>query len=148
MTWTYITIGLLAGMVLPLQAAINAQLRYVLGSPLLAALVSFGVGTAALAICAASVVRLPLADGRAALQAPWWVWSGGLLGAFYVLTAVFVAPRLGAAALMALALAGQLIAALAMDHYGWFGLAVHPLSALRGVGVVLLVAGVVLITRF
>jgi transporter family-2 protein len=147
MFWTYIIIALLAGAVLPMQAAVNAQLRYVVGSSLLAALVSFGVGTAALLLYAA-FARLPLPDGRAALQAPWWAWSGGLLGAFYVLTAILVAPRLGTAALMGLALAGQLIAALVLDHYGLLGLSVHPLSLWRVVGTILLLAGVVLITRF
>lgn len=147
MFWTYIIIALLAGAVLPMQAAVNAQLRYVVGSSLLAALVSFGVGTAALLLYAA-FARLPLPDGRATLQAPWWAWSGGLLGAFYVLTAILVAPRLGTAALMGLALAGQLIAALVLDHYGLLGLSVHPLSLWRVVGTILLLAGVVLITRF
>ncbi|MCU0734862.1 MAG: DMT family transporter [Methylotetracoccus sp.] len=147
MFWTYIIIALLAGAVLPMQAAVNAQLRYVVGSSLLAALVSFGVGTAALLLYAA-FARLPLPDGRAALQAPWWAWSGGLLGAFYVLTAILVAPRLGTAALMGLALAGQLIAALVLDHYGLLGLSVHPLSLWRVVGTILLLAGVALITRF
>ena len=147
MFWTYIIIALLAGAVLPMQAAVNAQLRYVVGSSLLAALVSFGVGTAALLVYAA-FARLPLPDGRATLQAPWWAWSGGLLGAFYVLTAILVAPRLGTAALMGLALSGQLIAALVLDHYGLLGLSVHPLSLWRVVGTILLLAGVVLITRF
>lgn len=147
MFWTYIIIALLAGAVLPMQAAVNAQLRYVVGSSLLAALVSFGMGTAALLVYAA-FARLTLPDGRAALQAPWWAWSGGLLGAFYVLTAILVAPRLGTAALMGLALSGQLIAALVLDHYGLLGLSVHPLSLWRVVGTILLLAGVVLITRF
>lgn len=147
MFWTYIIIALLAGAVLPMQAAVNAQLRYVVGSSLLAALVSFGMGTAALLVYAA-FARLPLPDGRAALQAPWWAWSGGLLGAFYVLTAILVAPRLGTAALMGLALSGQLIAALVLDHYGLLGLSVHPLSLWRVVGTILLLAGVALITRF
>ena len=146
MFWTYIIIALAAGAVLPMQAAVNAQLRYVVGSSLLAALVSFGVGTAALLLYAA-FARLPLPDGRAALQAPWWAWSGGLLGAFYVLTAILVAPRLGTAALMGLALSGQLIAALVLDHYGLLGLSVHPLSLWRVVGTILLLAGVALITR-
>jgi len=46
-----------------------------------------------------------------------------------------------------LALSGQLIAALVLDHYGLLGLSVHPLSLWRVVGTILLLAGVALITR-
>lgn len=147
MTGTYMIIALLAGALLPMQAAINAQLRYALGTAVQAALVSFAVGTLAL-IAYALAVRSGLPDSRMVSQAPWWVWSGGLLGAAYVLSAIIVTPRLGAASLLGLALAGQLIAALVMDHYGLLGLAVQPLSSLRVLGVLLLVAGVALIVRY
>jgi bacterial/archaeal transporter family-2 protein len=146
MTGALVVVALLAGAVLPMQAAINAQLRYVVGSPVLAALVSFTVGTLSL-LAYALMVRTPLPDSRLIAQAPWWVWSGGLLGAAYVFAAVVVTPRLGVAALLGLALVGQSIAALIMDHYGLLGLTVRPLSGARVAGVLCLAAGVILISR-
>jgi bacterial/archaeal transporter family-2 protein len=147
MSWPYITIALFAGAVLPMQAAINARLREAVGSPVVAALVSFSVGTVAL-LAYAWVGRSTLPDARMVSQTSWWVWTGGLLGACYVLAAILVTPRLGASSLLGLALAGQLIAALVMDHYGLLGLSVQPLSPLRLFGVLLLSAGVVLIVRY
>ena len=76
---------------------------------------------------------------------PWWVWVGGLLGAFYVLGSIVTAPRLGAATLVALILAGQSIASLLVDHYGWVGFPEHPITALRVVGIALLAGGVLLV---
>ncbi len=90
---------------------------------------------------------MPLPDGRLMTQAPWWAWSGGVLGAAYVFAAVVVTPRLGVAALLGLALAGQSIAALIMDHYGLLGLVVRPLGWERIAGVLCLAVGVVLISR-
>jgi transporter family-2 protein len=146
MTGALVVIALLAGAVLPMQAAINAQLRYAVGSPVLAALISFTVGTLSL-FAYALAERAPVPDGRLLTQAPWWVWSGGLLGAAYVFAAVVVTPRLGVAALLGLALAGQSIAALILDHYGLLGLPVRPLSWERVGGVLCLAIGVVLISR-
>jgi bacterial/archaeal transporter family-2 protein len=78
-------------------------------------------------------------------DAPWWVWTGGLLGAFYVLGSIVTAPKLGAATLVALILAGQAIASLAVDHFGWVGFEEQPITALRIVGVLLLAGGVALV---
>ena len=60
--------------------------------------------------------------------APWWVWVGGLLGAFYVLGSVVAAPKLGAATLVAVILAGQAFASLLVDHFGWVGFEENPIT--------------------
>jgi transporter family-2 protein len=112
----------------------------------LAALISFVVGTAAL-IVYAGMSRLPMAGLRTAALAPWWAWLGGLFGALYVVAAILVTPRLGAASLVAVTVTGQLIAALVMDHFGWLGLPLQPFSGTRVLGALLLMGGVVLMTR-
>jgi transporter family-2 protein len=76
---------------------------------------------------------------------PWWMWTGGVLGLFVVSTNILAAPRLGAALLVSLAITGQLTTALILDHYGAFGFPLQPISPARGLGALLLVAGVVLI---
>jgi transporter family-2 protein len=79
---------------------------------------------------------------------PWWIWTGGLLGAFLVASTVVLAPRLGAASMIALIVAGQMTASVALDHFGWLGYQLHPLNGMRILGVFLLVGGVTLIRWF
>lgn len=76
------------------------------------------------------------------------MWAGGLLGAVYVAATIVVVPRLGAAQMLSLAVLGMMLGALAIDRFGLFGLDVRPLSLMRVVGTVLVVAGVTAITRF
>ena len=73
------------------------------------------------------------------------MWLGGLGGAAYVLLAILLTQHLGAALLSAAGILGQLGTSLLIDHYGWFGVPVHRLSAGRLIGSVLLTVGVVLI---
>ena len=145
--WGYLVFGLVAGAMLPFQAGINAQLSQVVGSPIRAALVSFAVGTVALlAVTLVAFRGLPTGD---TLQgAPWWVWVGGFLGAFYVAGSIIVAPKLGAVTLLALLLAGQAVASLVVDHFGWVGFEEQPVTLGRLAGLLLLAAGVFLIRIF
>ncbi len=140
-----VLLALAAGAGLPVQAAVNATMRSYIGRPEWAAVVNFGVGLVAL-LAWVAVLRLPPALSRAA-TAPWWSWSGGVLGAFYVTAVVLLTPRLGVGATLALLVAGQMGAAMAMDHFGVLGLAARHVSAGRILGAALLVAGVVLIRR-
>ncbi len=138
----------LAGAVLPLQAALNATVARGLGHPVSAAITNFTVGLVALVTLAIALrIQTPTSAGVSTLS--WYHWiGGGLCGAFYVFTALFVAPRIGVTALLAGALAGQLIASLIMDHFGLLGLQSQPISPGRMVGVVLLIAGVFLVRRY
>jgi transporter family-2 protein len=139
-------LAFLAGALLPVQTGINLQLRGLLGQPLAAAAVSFVVGTIGLAMLVAGL-RVPVPVAAAWDRSAWWPWTGGLLGAVYIVAAIVLAPRLGAATLVAALVAGQMVASLLLDHYGWVGFAVHPVSPLRILGAVLVVGGVVLVQR-
>ena len=125
----------------------NSQLSRWVGHPVLASLVSFLVGTAAL-LAYTLTLRIPLPAPNSLNQSPWWVWTGGLLGAFFVTASIIVAPRLGAAITVALIIAGQLLVALALDHFGLLGFPERPLNGWRVLGAILLVIGVALIRRF
>jgi transporter family-2 protein len=140
----YIVLAVAAGFCLPTQAGINSRLNLWTQSPILAAAISFAVGTAALIVYAV-MLRTPLPSISNLKQYPWWIWSGGLLGAFLVAATIVLAPRLGAAAMVVLVVTGQMIASLVLDHYGLIGYTVHPINAWRVCGVLLLVVGVVLI---
>jgi len=141
-----LVLAVLIGALLPVQTGVNAQLRTSLGSPIATALVSFGVGTVGLLVAVVSL-RIPLPLGQAWAQTRWWQFSGGLLGALYIAAVVVLAPRLGAATLIAAMVGGQMAASLIVDHFGWLGFPTYPISALRLLGAVLVILGVVLIRR-
>jgi transporter family-2 protein len=143
-----LALGLLAGAALPVQGALNAQLRSDLAAPVAAAAVSFVVGAAALAVVAAWSIarrRAPRPRLRELSGLPWWAYAGGLLGAAYVLTVLVLIPELGAAATVGLTVAGQQVASLLVDRFGWLRLARRPATAARIAGVLALLAGVLLI---
>ena len=139
----FVVMALLTGVVFAVQTGINSQLRAFLASPLQAVFVSFMVGTVVVALALVAKREPPPLAKWASM--PWWMWVGGLCGLFIVSTNIIVVPRLGAALLTSLAIAGQLTTALALDHYGAFGFPVHQISLARLAGAVLLLAGVVLI---
>jgi transporter family-2 protein len=144
LTNLYILFAVAAGAGVAAQAVINARLRFILGAPVWAAATQFIVGLAVLATIAA-ISRQSLPTGAAITRVPWWMWTGGIYGATFILMSVIVTPKLGAALMLAASIVGQLAAALVIDHYGWFGADVIPISVTRVAGVLLLVGGVILI---
>lgn len=142
--WPHL-LAVLVGAGLTVQVGMNATVRQVIDSPLVATIVNFSVGLAALALLALAT-GARMTPGSAAMV-PGWAWLGGLLGAGYVVVTIVVGPRLGAAALVALTLSGQMLAALVVDHYGAIGFPQSPITASRLLGTALLVAGVLLVMR-
>jgi transporter family-2 protein len=139
-------LGIVAGFGLTVQVGMNAQLRKVLQSANTAALISFLVGTLAL-VTLVLALRTPVPEREALAAVPVWAWFGGLLGAFYVASSTVVAAELGATTLLALALLGQMSTALVIDHFGWLGLPVNPITWSRMAGVAALGLGVWLMSR-
>ena len=140
----YIALAVAAGIGLAFQAVINSRLRTLLDSALWAALVQIFVGLFMVA-AVILVARESLPSVANAGRAPWWVWTGGLLGALYVLAAIVATPPLGAAVMLASVVVGQTITALVIDHYGWFGVTSQPLTPMRAAGAALLIGGVLLL---
>ena len=147
MMWLFIAFALLIGALLPLQAGLNAQLRLWLPHPVIAALISFLVGSGILAVVSL-FLRINWISSSRLSSAPWWLWNGGIFGANYVLVALILAPRLGAATLIGLTVTGQMISSVVLDHFGLVGYPHHPISAGRLVGAGLLLVGTLLIQRF
>lgn len=131
------------GMAVAVQPSINARLAQKVGT-YESSLISFAVGTLALLI-------VVMVSGRGNLRgmatASWWEMTGGFLGAFFVTLTIITVPRLGTTAVMATIIAGQLITAALLDHFGLFGLRHLPLTPLRLVGMLLLAAGATLIIK-
>jgi transporter family-2 protein len=81
------------------------------------------------------------------LAQPWWMLTGGALGAFIVLSITIAGPRIGTTAVVGLLIAGQLVAATVIDRFGWFGFDKVTLDAPRVLGLLLLAAGAALTLR-
>ena len=140
-------LAVLAGVSIVVQQALNANLRAALNSAAWSGFVSYGVGLACMGLLLAAALRDPLPAMGVAARLPWWAWSGGLFGAVFIGLAILLVPHLGAATFIALLVAGQMLASVTADHYGWLGLAQRSLDPPRLAGIALLIAGVVLIRR-
>ena len=140
----YYLLAIIAGTTVSSQVAINGKLLHYLGSPILTSLISFVVGTVVdFGSAYYGLEKVP--DLSALKQTSFWMWTGGLLGAFYIFTSVFVAPKIGFANLFSLIVAGQIILALVFDHFGLLTGQPHLTSSMRMVGVAFLIIGVYLI---
>lgn len=141
----YALLALSIGLVVPLQAAVNNQLKLTIGgSTLMAALISFACGTLTLGVVAL-VAQEKWGDLGQIVHAPWWQLTGGAMGALFVFGTTLLAPRLGFAVMLALIVGGQVLASLAFDHVGLLGVPVRELTMPRVVGALLTIAGVVLV---
>lgn len=141
-----VLVSLLAGAILAVQIGINVQLRVSLDNPVVSTLGSFIVGAIGLFLYAL-VTRQTWPSAATASQAPLWSWTGGLFGAVYIVCTIFAGPKLGAATLLSLVVAGQMVAAIVLDHFGLVGFAQHAVNGWRILGAALLIGGTVLILR-
>ena len=144
-TLLWALMGVIAGTCIAVQAPINASLGRALEVPIAAAAVSFlagGVVLWALAFAFSHATATPI---NFAAPAQWTLIAGGLLGAFYVFSNITLTPMIGAAAVMALSVAGQLMAGLLLDKVGFMGMAVREITMGRLAGAALLIVGAVMI---
>lgn len=140
----YLFVALAGGAILPVQIALNTLLRRYVGEPMQVTLISYLAGTlTSLTIC--FFARYPIPAATSLVQTSWWMWVGGCLGTLYVWATIFATPKIGAALALSLTIAGQMIAALFLDHYGAIGLTKYPASPLRIIGIVFVIIGVSLV---
>ena len=145
MEFIWILFAFLLGVGMPLQTGVNMSLTQGwTHHALLTAMFSSLVTSLSLAIVIL-VMRPPLPQMQ---LMPTWQYTGGLLGATMLFGSIVVGPRLGAAALVALVLAGQLSAAVVFDHFGVLGFSAKAVSPPRILGIVLICAGAFLVRRF
>jgi transporter family-2 protein len=137
----FLLAALAGGAVLPVQVALNTVLRRYIGEPLQVTFISYLAGAlASLLICL--FAKYPIPTIAVLGQTSWWMWVGGCLGTFYVWSTIFATPKIGAALALALTIAGQMVAAIFLDHYGVLGLTKIAMSPTRITGAVLVVLGV------
>jgi bacterial/archaeal transporter family-2 protein len=135
-----------AGIAITVQSGINSQLRAAIQHPLMAAFISFIVGTVALAIMLFfSKETFPELGQYSNVK--WYQYSGGLLGAFVVTSTLIVVSRIGAANMFVLIIAGQLATAVIMDHFGVLGVKENPMNLQKLIGLVLVICGAYIVNR-
>jgi transporter family-2 protein len=145
-----IAFAAVAGLLNTIQTGTNATLNKSLGAPVWAAA---AVGTATfLTTLLAALTVMQFAGQRPTAEAianvPWWAWTGGVLGAVYVLATVLVADKVGAAIFMGVTITVAIVVSLAMDHFGLLGFEVHKAGLARIVGGLFMLAGLGLIAKF
>lgn len=148
MTIIFYLLSLISGFALTLQVGINGALRSKIDNPILSSFISFGVGALGLAL----VFFFTILNGTSALpdsnnikSVSWWMFTGGLLGAFYIFVTIFTSPKIGFANMFSLVICGQIILSVIFDHFGLLGNQTHLLNPARAVGVTLLILGVYII---
>ncbi len=130
-----------SGIGIPIFAALNSALGQQLGGPVAASAVTFAVGLiAALAVLA--IVGFPSREAFA-FDRP-WIWFGAVFMLFYAISVAFAAPRFGLGNAIFFVLLGQIVAAAAIDHFGWLGTIASPLTLKRAVGLSVMAIGLFL----
>lgn len=143
-TLFFIFVALMVGAGYPVQAGINATIAQFHGHPLLAALTNTTVASLILVV-AIVVLRVPMPQVASLAAAPWWAWTGGLLGAFFVFSSLVLAPKLGAAAFVSTTIVGTMAASMIIDHFGLLAYRTQPITAQRLIGGALVVTGMMMI---
>lgn len=145
--YLFIFLAILAGIAMPTQATVNSKLAGYVNSPVSAAFISFAVGTIVLFVYML-LTGVPLSSLASAKDAPLVAWIGGFLGAFFVTVMAMIVPKIGVALSFSLAIGGQMLATLLIDHFGWLGVPEKPINLWRVLGAALITVGVILIRKF
>lgn len=138
-----VSFAAIGGAAITVQAGLNGQVARMLGHPLWATLVSLTVSVIAI-LPMLIIFRAGLPNIASIGTAPWWVWIGGALGAFFITAALVAAPQLGAVTFIAAVITGQLIVSLLLDQFAIAGFPERPITVFRIIGVCLVILGVVL----
>lgn len=131
-----------AGIATACQPAINAKFAAVNGHRLHGGVVNFCVGVTGLVLIALAL-RVPKPTAATLSATPWWAWTGGMMGAYFVVMALTLVPVMGAASYLTAMVLGQLLASAVIDHYGHLGLMAQPISPAKMAGLGLVLAGVI-----
>ena len=141
----YLLLIFLFGVLTPVQTAANSRLRLSVGSPLVASLVSFSVGTLYL-VAATLMQKGTLGIPTDAFgNLPWWAWLGGVCGLYGLTVNIVIFPKLGGVQTALMPMLGQIGMGMLIDTFGWFRSAAYPFTWLRLAALAMILAGVCLV---
>ena len=137
-----ILFALIAGAVVPIQAASNAILARQLGHPLWASAISLFISMAVL-IPLLFIFKVPKPHFSIALfQQPIWIWFGGIAGMLYLTSALILVPKIGSTTFFVMVIAGQLIISVLIEQFGWFNMPQNTVPMSKIIGISLVIMGV------
>lgn len=138
-----VLIGTLGGVAVGLQGPIAAQMSKRVGS----AASSFVVHVSGAFLSGALLLTRGGENIQNWRSLSWYMLGSGAFGVVLYLTINHTMPRLGATTALALIIIGQLAMGILIDHFGLFGVEIRQLSAIRLIGLILLIAGGYLVVR-
>ncbi len=136
---------LIAGIGIPVMAALNGNLGARLQSPALATTVLFFVGSLVSLSYLLATEGLPKFNSVEPI--PSYLYFGGFFVIFYILSITWVGPKFGIGNAVVFVLLGQLISMTIIDHFSLLGVVQNTLSAQRLLGLILMAAGVFLVVK-
>ena len=142
-----LAIGVIGGIATTVQASINTESRKFFRSPFIVAGLNFTVAwmiLAAFIIFSEHRFYIPIGD---VAENPPWIWLGGVCAIIIVTMGILCVPKLGAAGNVMVLNFGQIVTGLVIDHFALFGSDEARMSLTRFVGALLVLAGMMLVTR-
>lgn len=140
----YAILMILAGLGIPVMAAINGGLGVRLQNPAMATSILFVVGSLI------SIVYMLTTTGftkHHSNDIPFYMYFGGVFVIFYILSITWVAPKFGIGNAISFVLLGQLISMALIDHFKLLGAIHNPITLQRLLGIILMAVGVFLAVR-
>ena len=141
LVWVWRTMGVAAGMMVACQTAINTQLGRVADSPQRAALMNFLVGSCFLLIIYFITLARRKGNLPARKKTSWWMWTGGSIGAVFVVVTVHIATAIGTGMTVIVMLVGMIIGSMIIDALGILGAEKRPIGPLKICGAAIMVGG-------
>ncbi|WJY97019.1 DMT family transporter [Corynebacterium fournieri] len=138
-------LAMLVGAIVPVQTAINTRLRQSVGSPIGATFLSFIIAVVAASAIAFAVAGELVPDMAVAAAQPWWAWLGGFMGVMFIAGNIVLFPQLGPVQTVILPILGQVIMGLLIDQFGLFESPRVAVGALRLLGALIVVGGIVMV---
>ena len=142
----YLVLALITGALIPVQAATNAAFSKTVGNPYITGLMVFCIGLAGM-ILFLLISRTPLPGPLQLKAAPLYSYFGGIIVATYVVMITILVPKIGVATAIAFIVSGQVLCAVAIDHFGLFNVAVRTISMTRVAGMALMIGGIYLVMK-
>ena len=141
--WLWRAFGLIIGMCMASQTAVNSHLGIVTDSRLFASVINFTVGTTLLIVLNIILWRTKKPGNRSE-KAPFWIWTGGLFGVLFVVGNIIAAQTVGTGMAVVILLTGLMIGGLLVDRFGLFRSARRPVGKREILGVFIMICGAAL----
>jgi bacterial/archaeal transporter family-2 protein len=147
MKFVWLIIVFICGALLPLQAGLNTRLGKSIESPIYASMFSFIIGAITVAIYLQFTKETISWAGIKSASIYSWL-GGGVTGAIFITATMLALPRIGMALTFGLVVAGQVIVAVALDHFNILVAQQHSINIWRVLGILLIMMGVFIVRKF